>query len=763
MKTMKVSKIMLIGVLIICQSILARSQPRNDRAPKDLLVLLAHTKADTDRVKLQLELGYHYLEKPGALKTDIDSAFTFFRPAMQLSIKLHNEKWKNETLKLLGEAYFRENDLAHGKACFLSAINNYRIANQQKDEAMAWMRYGICLPSRDTAGIRVKRDILFTAFLRLKKLNSTTDALEVLRATANEDINRQQLDLAETEYLQIVAQSKGIHNRHLFYVYSSLGDISKLRGDLRQDLFYRIEAVKTLDDSTDVYRQKLAYYKLGQVYFDLNLFDKSLVFYQKGFAFKKSAINVDYRMYMAYVRTLIAMHRGNEALLFLKSKKKTLSPLLLPENRMMDKSFALCYTALKQYDNAEQSYVQVLKIDSQIFKEQLINDVQAYVSDYGELCDMYLSLKQYKKAGVYADKFFKLDQNMISPIDISHAHLIEFKVDSASGGYLAAINHFEKHTQLNDSLYNETKSRQISELAVRYETAAKEKSILSLQSREQEDHSAYQKVSMQRNLILLGGLFLLIILFVGYNGYRRNKRSNLKLQKKQFEIDLQNNSLRELNEKQRHLITEKEWLLREIHHRVKNSLQTTMSLLNMQSSYLSNTDAIDAIQNSQRRMHSMSLVHQTLYRSDSIAMINMKTYINELLIYLKESFQKSEEIKVDLKIQSIELDTAIAIPIGLIINEAVTNALKYAFPGNRKGRITIRFEADLDDNIKFSIADDGIGIPEHIFFEPANSLGINLIKGLTEQINGTLDFQGTSGTLLTVTFRASQQEQEHVI
>lgn len=750
---MKMSKIIQIGILIICQVVSLYAQPRNDRSPKELLLLLAKTNNDTNRIKLQLELGYHYMGKPGAIKADIDSAFTLFKPAMQLSISLGNEKWKNESLKLLGEAYLKQHDLVRGRTFFMSAINSYKAAGKQKDEAFAWMRYGLCLPGNDTSGIKAKRALLETAYLALKKLHNVTDELEALRAIANEDVNLRKLDLAETEYLQIVAQSKGIHNRHLFYVYSSLGDISKLRGDLRQDLYYRIESVKLLEDPTDIYRQKLAYYKLGQVYFDLGMFKKSLGFYQKGISYKKSAVNVDYRLYMAYVRALIALNRGGEGLAFLKLKAKYLSPLLLAENRMMDKSLALCYAALKQYDKAEQSYLQTLKIDNQIFKEEMVIDVQNYVSDYSDMCDFFISCKQYKKAGFYIDKFFQLNPGMVSPIALSHAYLIRFKVDSASGDYISAINHFEKHTKLNDALYNETKSQQISELAVRYETAVKEKSIITLQNREQTERAAYQKVSIQRNLTLGGVFFLLITAGISYKAYRHNKRSNLTLQKKQLEINLQNNSLRELNEKQRHLLTEKEWLLREIHHRVKNNLQTTMSLLNMQSSYLSNTDAIEAIRNSQRRMHSMSLVHQTLYRSDNVATIDMKIYIDELLNYLKDSFQRSDEIRVNLMTQPVELDIATAIPIGLIINEAVTNALKYAFPNHRKGCITIRFESDSAGNIQFSIADDGIGISEYEFLTHTDSLGLNLIRGLTEQIGGKLEMQGKSGTSLVIRFK----------
>jgi len=130
----------------------------------------------------------------------------------------------------------------------------------------------------------------------------------------------------------------------------------------------------------------------------------------------------------------------------------------------------------------------------------------------------------------------------------------------------------------------------------------------------------------------------------------------------------------------------------------------------------------------------------------------MKVYIGELTSYLNESFQISKRIILDVKAQPIELDVALAIPNGLIINEAVTNAIKYAFPNESSGLITIRFDSDMDHNILCTIADNGTGIPEKIFIDPPNSLGLNLIKGLTEQINGILEFRNDLGTWLLIKF-----------
>jgi two-component sensor histidine kinase len=424
----------------------------------------------------------------------------------------------------------------------------------------------------------------------------------------------------------------------------------------------------------------------------------------------------------------------------------------LPENRLIAKSLALCYTSLGQFNQAGRFYLQTLKIDSQIFKEEMYLDVQNYLSDYNDICDFLIKVNQYKKAETFVNKFFRLNRSMVNPIALSHAYLIKFKIDSASGNYFSAINSLQQHVFLNDSLFNDTKSNQISELQIKYETAQKEKSIMSLQSQGQKQKLALQRVNVERNLVLCVVLALLVITCLIYNGFRRNKKSNLKLQHQQSEINLQNISLHDLNHNQQLLLNEKEWLIREIHHRVKNNLQTTMSLLNMQTAYLSNIDAIAAISSSQRRMYAMALVHQELYHSANLASINMKVYMRELVNYLCESFGRNDEIKVQLFTEAIQLNLATAIPIGLIINEAVTNCIMYAFPNAKRGTITIKFTTHDNEDFILSIEDDGIGLPKSINYETTRSLGLNLIKGLTDQIQGSLEIQSLPGMLLKIRF-----------
>jgi two-component sensor histidine kinase len=205
------------------------------------------------------------------------------------------------------------------------------------------------------------------------------------------------------------------------------------------------------------------------------------------------------------------------------------------------------------------------------------------------------------------------------------------------------------------------------------------------------------------------------------------------------------------------LLIEKEWLLKEMHHRVKNNLQIVISLLNTQSAYLENKDALMAIQNSQHRMYAMSLIHQKLYQTDNLSQVDISWYIHELIRYMKESFEIDEKINFVIETQKMYLDIGQAVPMGLIINEALNNAIKYAFPLDRKGEIFISLKNTESNTYQFIIEDNGAGLPDHFEDTKRSSLGMNLMIGLTDQIDGTFDMKNDNGVKIKITFTKSAE------
>jgi PAS domain S-box-containing protein len=200
-------------------------------------------------------------------------------------------------------------------------------------------------------------------------------------------------------------------------------------------------------------------------------------------------------------------------------------------------------------------------------------------------------------------------------------------------------------------------------------------------------------------------------------------------------------------------LKEKDVLLKEIHHRVKNNLQIIISLLNLQTGYIKDEVTLKAVKDGQSRVRSMALVHEKFYQSDTVTEIDFGEYIRKLCQFLYQSYgDKTDRIDVVIKGEHIGLDMDTAMPCGLLVNEIVSNAYKYAFPGQNKGTILIELEK-LNGRMRLHIADDGVGVPEELDFEQSDSLGMQLIQALTSQLDGELKVSRENGTSFEISFQ----------
>jgi PAS domain S-box-containing protein len=204
-------------------------------------------------------------------------------------------------------------------------------------------------------------------------------------------------------------------------------------------------------------------------------------------------------------------------------------------------------------------------------------------------------------------------------------------------------------------------------------------------------------------------------------------------------------------------LKEKETLLREIHHRVKNNMQVISSLLRLQSKYIKDRDDIDIFKDSENRIYSMSLVHEKLYQSRDFTKIDFDVYVNDLVKSLLYSYGASNSIVPNINVNNVSLGIDSAIPCGLIINELVSNSLKYAFPDGRRGDIRIFLRNEDENDIVLSIKDNGVGIPHGIDFDKNDSLGLHLVKILAEnQLQGEIHLDRSKGTDFTIRFKGGK-------
>lgn len=200
-------------------------------------------------------------------------------------------------------------------------------------------------------------------------------------------------------------------------------------------------------------------------------------------------------------------------------------------------------------------------------------------------------------------------------------------------------------------------------------------------------------------------------------------------------------------------LKEKEVLLKEIHHRVKNNLQIITSLLNLQSAQIKDPEALLMFRESQARVRSMALIHEKLYQSKDLARIDFAGYVRELMVYLFRSYTVSpDQIQTELDTSDIYLGIDTAIPCGLIISELVTNSMKYAFPGGKRGKIYVGLHPLEDGNLELKVVDNGVGLPDDFDWRESDSLGLQLVSTLTAQLHGKMHVSGRDGACFTLTF-----------
>ena len=210
---------------------------------------------------------------------------------------------------------------------------------------------------------------------------------------------------------------------------------------------------------------------------------------------------------------------------------------------------------------------------------------------------------------------------------------------------------------------------------------------------------------------------------------------------------------KKLDEQIKANLQEKETLLQEIHHRVKNNMTVISSLLALQMNSTDNKIAKEALQDSQNRVQSMSMIHETLYRSDNLADIDLATYLSDLGKVVLQNYAISKTVHFKVKAESVMIDSKLASTVGLIVNELIANSLKYAFTDDREGEILLELKSNNESGVELTVSDNGVGIPDGFNLKNANSLGLKLVKMLVEnQLDGSIKMESNNGTKFTIKF-----------
>jgi two-component sensor histidine kinase len=738
-----------VGVILVLCSFAVVGQNINRQLANQYLNQLRTTKADAKRLELLLELGKFHIYKPGEASVDLDSALTYLRQAKRLSDSLHLLTWQHETESLFIIADMEGSNMARGRSRLATLLADCKKTGDQEAEANARFRVATWLRNVDRDYRDVSANFQQAAAI-YRAINKPEKEIHALKEIAITHLYAGNNALAEKELLDVLGRYKAIRYPKLHYTYNLLSTVGRLKGDLDKGLLYALLCVETMQKTADTVSAAPFYGDLAGIYAELGDQRKSVEWYRRSLDKWRQEGLPNFAMYHAagvLVKDLIGQGKPQEALQLIQNLVKKIPTNTIIQKACVAQNFAYCYDALRNYPLAEQYYEETL---SWYARNKM--DFEASQQAQQEIGAFYFNQKKFKKAGDHLRKAlsFLPQKNALSTV--KDIHLMLFRIDSAQGVYLSAIHHFRLHKSLNDSLFNETKSKQIAGLQIKFDTHEKEQNIALLTKQSKLQQSELKRAQTTRNGIIAGAILLAGLLGVSYNRYRLKQKSNQLLEAKQIEINQKNQSLEQVLGEKEALLTEKEWMLKEIHHRVKNNLQVISSLLSAQSEFLHDPTALVAIRESQNRVHAMALIHQKLYQSSNMARVDMREYIQEIVAYLIESFDRQALVKETITISPIQLDVPLATPLGLLINEAVTNSLKYAFPDNRPGIITIGLQSVDPQSYVLTIGDNGIGLPVGFDIDSSHTMGLTMIRGLSRQIGGELRIENQQGVQISLQF-----------
>jgi two-component system, sensor histidine kinase PdtaS len=657
------------------------------------------------------------------------------------------------------------------KQILLQAVTYYHQKADLSKEAQAWENLADAYFTNAKLNDNVSERISHYEHARslYLQINEPAHAADVLAHIAAHLITIKQFDLAEKDLQQSLAEYKASGYKQLQYTYMTLVDLEYAKGNYYRCEAYCLQGIKSTVAGEDIRYTAYFYWNAARCNFGVKKFQVALDWLGKAIAIDPGYPDYKYLL----VETLLALNRTEEALVTLNDMAKGKFPHTTWDTLNLYRGFALYHAKKNNTDLAVQYYMKSLEMTGKVFGE---GGYSWQIICYNGISEVYLKANQAAKADKYindAALVFKKAKTIMDPAllvdfyynsnkyDVDNGNyraafknaktpldrglLLGFYNNSftyniATGNYPAAVINLQLREELRDSLYTADKANKVAELDIQYQTAQHEQSIKTLRIEGIAQQARLEKANLKINITVGGILVMILVSTLFYRNYKQKKWANKIITHK--------------NELLQHLLTEKEWLLKEVHHRVKNNLHTVICLLDAQTRNL-DSDALKAIKTGQDRIYAMSLIHQKLYQSENIKTIDMSSYIPELVQSLKDSFGTPNQIKFNLDIEPVGLSLSQAIPLGLIINEAVTNSIKYAFPAGRKGAIAISMFDD-GELIHLQMADDGIGMaPIDPEIEP-ESIGLQLIRGLCGDIGADIHFEINNGTRITMLFKLDE-------
>jgi two-component sensor histidine kinase len=527
------------------------------------------------------------------------------------------------------------------------------------------------------------------------------------------------LDSAET--ILHAAKSK-IRESDLAFLYTQLGYVYERRGILDKAADYALESLRLGTRLNDKKAVALAYSDLSNLFWKQSKYATGLEYGIKSLEiFDERGINdLDYDFTLYVVgNNYLELKNYDEALKYYEHA------IVIGERYGF-------------YNNLSDTYISVIDLNAYLGNFKEAEQAATKALKYADLLtNKFMEMRTWLSIG----KLQNLEGKYIAAIEsltkcitiatdtfgdkfyLSQAYETLGKAHAGNHQYREAYQAFAEYDKLKSAVFTAEADERIAKLKTEFEVADKEGTILL-----QETMIKRQRTNQTLISIITGLLVLLLIVF--YKAIQINRKKNRLLQKK--------------NE-------EKEFLLKEIHHRVKNNLELVSSLLALQSARIKDPKILDAMHQSQHRVQCMSMIHQKLYLGKNLSAIEMKDYFKELADYVIHSFGAEKQVTVDINMNPLELDVDMAIPIGLIVNELLTNSLKYAFPDQRPGKIRLSLK-ETHKVLQLDVIDDGVGTLEGEHAK-GTGFGSHLVDLLTQQLDGKMILNTQKGRAVSIQFQ----------
>lgn len=549
----------------------------------------------------------------------------------------------------------------------------------------------------------------------------------------------EELDSSQLIYNRILEYLKDYHYpKGLALAYTGIAQVYYHRSEFKKSTEYCLRGMAVAETNRDSARYVIALNTLGVIHYSHGNYDEALVKFEECLRYCEAigdSTNIE-----TLNNNLGAIYKGKmEVRKAIKYFEKAIEvgdyqyakPLI---------NIGECYMMIDEFDKA-QKYLD-LAIGSNLVPGSH-NDVLVH----NNLGNLYGKQGLNKKALFHLKKSLamaKANTSVNSTLDILNAMSHTY---AQMGDYKKAYECKEEFATLNDSIFNADHHSRITEMEQKYKAEHRQNEIVQLR-KESEISSIkiMQEKEKQQILIIILAVIIIfiVILFFLYN---QKTRLSKAIERQKVVVENQNDMLQEG-------LDEKNILIKEVHHRVKNNLQIISSLLSLQSNTMKeNPEVLQALKDARSRIESMSLIHQHLYQTETLKEVDCKEYFEELFNYLHFLMESNDRLEVQIETNDIRLGIDTIIPLGIILNELMTNAIKYAFSDINKGIVQVSL-SQVEEGLVLVFKDNGRGVGEDFDFDGQTSLGVKLINLLSKKLKGKIEFFNDNGLTFKMRFKA---------